>query len=121
MQALLFLPLQEGVSTPAKSSRHSSSTPPPVPAASISAGALATGRGSYPAENPASQILPASSSNLYPELNTQATFDFLDDLSSQDQLLSQGLSEGFLDRSGNESLYHTQPLDDGSSLGGLGR
>ena len=67
------------------------------------------------------QILPATGSAMFTDLNTQATFDFLDDLNSQEQMLSQGISEGFMDRSGNDSLYHTQPLEDGSSLGGLGK
>lgn len=71
--------------------------------------------------NPASQVFPGSN-NMYTDLNTQATFDFLDDLPSQDQMLSQGLSDTFLERGGNDSLYHTQPLEDSNvPLGGLGR
>lgn len=76
--------------------------------------------GQLPA-NPASQIFPGAG-NIYSDLNTQATFDFLEDLPSQDQMLSQGLSDTFLERGGNDSLYHTQPLEDPNApLGGLGK
>lgn len=62
----------------------------------------------------------AESSQLFPDINTQVSFDFLDDLPTQDQQFSQCPSDAFFDKSQLQGLYgdHSQIEDESRENGG---